>query len=193
MTLVSSSSSIDTSRRHARTVTLSPSTTSLLLPLPGQAPTFPVPAHYRWLRLLGPDQPRINQPHSNPSQPQTAMNFFKTKPRTPPDLVRSLKENLPKLDSAAPGGDVRRKVRAHVIIMRQLIDLHSRPTRRSRNPYSRSRRCCTAMVRPVSSLSDIAPYRPLVCIRNTRHPRPARTRDILVVAPPTSHYRPPPS
>ncbi|KAF8907811.1 Mo25-like protein [Hymenopellis radicata] len=37
------------------------------------------------------------------------MNFFKTKPRTPPDLVRSLRENLPKLDSAAPGGDVRRK------------------------------------------------------------------------------------
>ncbi len=40
------------------------------------------------------------------------MNFFKTKPRTPPDLVRSLRENLPKLDSAAPGGDVRRKVRS---------------------------------------------------------------------------------
>ncbi|KAF7792668.1 hypothetical protein EIP86_003765 [Pleurotus ostreatoroseus] len=31
------------------------------------------------------------------------MNFFKTKPRTPPDLVRGLRDSLQKLDSAPPG------------------------------------------------------------------------------------------
>ena len=38
------------------------------------------------------------------------MNFFKTKPRTPPDLVRGLRDALPKLDAGPPGGEVRRKV-----------------------------------------------------------------------------------
>jgi hypothetical protein len=37
------------------------------------------------------------------------MNFFKTKPRTPPDLVRSLRDAVPKLESAPPGSEARRK------------------------------------------------------------------------------------
>lgn len=37
------------------------------------------------------------------------MNFFKTKPRTPPDLVRGLRDAIPKLESSAPGGETRRK------------------------------------------------------------------------------------
>jgi len=37
------------------------------------------------------------------------MNFFKTKPRAPPDLVRSLRDALPRLEQGAPGGDTRRK------------------------------------------------------------------------------------
>ncbi|KAH8823117.1 Mo25-like protein [Flagelloscypha sp. PMI_526] len=37
------------------------------------------------------------------------MNFFKTKPRTPPDLVRGLRDAVPKLENSAPGGETRRK------------------------------------------------------------------------------------
>ncbi|PSR71484.1 hypothetical protein PHLCEN_2v12649 [Hermanssonia centrifuga] len=36
------------------------------------------------------------------------MNFFKTKPRTPPDIVRSVRDTLPKLESAPPG-DMRKR------------------------------------------------------------------------------------
>jgi len=37
------------------------------------------------------------------------MNFFKTKPRTPPDLVRGLRDAIPRLEMGAPGGETRRK------------------------------------------------------------------------------------
>ncbi|EKM77538.1 hypothetical protein AGABI1DRAFT_115118 [Agaricus bisporus var. burnettii JB137-S8] len=37
------------------------------------------------------------------------MNFFKTKPRTPPDLVRGLRDSIGRLESGPPGGDSRRK------------------------------------------------------------------------------------
>ena len=37
------------------------------------------------------------------------MNFFKTKPRTPPDLIRGLRDAIPKLESAPPGSEARRK------------------------------------------------------------------------------------
>lgn len=37
------------------------------------------------------------------------MNFFKTKQRTPPDLVRGLRDNILKLESSPPG-DARKKV-----------------------------------------------------------------------------------
>ncbi|KIK00639.1 hypothetical protein K443DRAFT_99901 [Laccaria amethystina LaAM-08-1] len=37
------------------------------------------------------------------------MNFFKTKPRTPPDLVRGLRDAIPRLETSAPGGETRRK------------------------------------------------------------------------------------
>lgn len=37
------------------------------------------------------------------------MNFFKSKPRTPPDLVRGLRDALPKLDAGPPGTESRRK------------------------------------------------------------------------------------
>lgn len=42
------------------------------------------------------------------------MNFFKTKPRTPPDLVRGLRDALPKLETAPPGGEARRKANEDV-------------------------------------------------------------------------------
>lgn len=38
------------------------------------------------------------------------MNFFKTKTRTPPDLVRSLRDAIPRLESGPPGGETRRRV-----------------------------------------------------------------------------------
>jgi calcium binding protein 39 len=38
------------------------------------------------------------------------MNFFKTKTRTPTDLVRGLRDNILKLESAPPG-EPRKKVR----------------------------------------------------------------------------------
>ncbi|KAI3614323.1 mo25 protein [Moniliophthora roreri] len=37
------------------------------------------------------------------------MNFFKTKQRTPPDLVRGLRDAIPRLESGAPGSETRRK------------------------------------------------------------------------------------
>ena len=40
------------------------------------------------------------------------MNFFKTKQRTPTDLVRGLRDNILKLESAPPG-EPRKKVRPH--------------------------------------------------------------------------------
>ena len=42
------------------------------------------------------------------------MNFFKTKPRTPPDLVRGLRDAVPRLEASAPGGESRRKVRGGI-------------------------------------------------------------------------------
>jgi len=43
------------------------------------------------------------------------MNFFKTKPRTPPDLVRGLRDAIPKLESAPPGSEARRKANEEVL------------------------------------------------------------------------------
>ena len=40
------------------------------------------------------------------------MNFFKTKQRTPTDLVRGLRDNILKLESAPPG-EPRKKVWPH--------------------------------------------------------------------------------
>lgn len=42
------------------------------------------------------------------------MNFFKTKPRAPPDLVRGLRDAIPRLESGAPGGETRRKANEDV-------------------------------------------------------------------------------
>jgi calcium binding protein 39 len=42
------------------------------------------------------------------------MNFFKTKPRTPPDLVRGLRDAIPKLESGPPGNESRRKASEEV-------------------------------------------------------------------------------
>ncbi|KAF8656647.1 hypothetical protein AX16_002452 [Volvariella volvacea WC 439] len=42
------------------------------------------------------------------------MNFFKTKPRTPPDLVRGLRDAIPRLETSAPGSEVRRKANEDV-------------------------------------------------------------------------------
>ncbi|KAF8625340.1 hypothetical protein AX17_006882 [Amanita inopinata Kibby_2008] len=37
------------------------------------------------------------------------MNFFKTKARTPPELVRGIRDAIPKLETSAPGSEGRRK------------------------------------------------------------------------------------
>jgi hypothetical protein len=42
------------------------------------------------------------------------MNFFKTRQRTPTDLVRGLRDNILKLESAPPG-EPRKKVRSCVL------------------------------------------------------------------------------
>jgi calcium binding protein 39 len=48
------------------------------------------------------------------------MNFFKTKPRAPPDIVRSLRDAIPRLENGAPGGETRRKVR--IILVGACLD-----------------------------------------------------------------------
>ncbi|KAI6026615.1 mo25 protein [Pisolithus microcarpus] len=42
------------------------------------------------------------------------MNFFKTKPRAPPDLVRGLRDVIPKLDAGPSGAESRRKASEEV-------------------------------------------------------------------------------
>ncbi|TDL20323.1 Mo25-like protein [Rickenella mellea] len=42
------------------------------------------------------------------------MNFFKTKQRTPPDLVRGLRDAIPRLESGVPGSETRRKANEDV-------------------------------------------------------------------------------
>lgn len=42
------------------------------------------------------------------------MNFFKSKPRTPPDLVRGLRDALPKLEAGPPTSEVKRKVGKYI-------------------------------------------------------------------------------
>ncbi|TEB27913.1 mo25 protein [Coprinellus micaceus] len=49
------------------------------------------------------------------------MNFFKTKPRAPPDIVRSLRDAIPRLENGAPGGETRRKAAEEVSKNLQLI------------------------------------------------------------------------
>jgi hypothetical protein len=51
-----------------------------------------------------------------PSPRSVAMNFFKTKQRTPTDLARGLRDNILKLESAPPG-EPRKKVRLYAILI----------------------------------------------------------------------------
>jgi len=44
----------------------------------------------------------------------TTMNFFKTKQRTPTDIVRALRDAIPRLESSAPGSEARRKANEDV-------------------------------------------------------------------------------
>ena len=41
------------------------------------------------------------------------MNFFKTKPRSPAELVRGLKDALNRVDAGPPGGEIRRRVSSY--------------------------------------------------------------------------------
>ncbi|KAF8586773.1 mo25 protein [Ramaria rubella] len=49
------------------------------------------------------------------------MNFFKTKPRSPAELVRGLKDALGRIDAGPPGGEMRR--RAHEDVSKNLAQL----------------------------------------------------------------------
>ena len=54
---------------------------------------------------------RSGSPTASVSVSLSTMNFFKSKQRTPPDLIRGLRDAIPRLESGAPGGEARRKVR----------------------------------------------------------------------------------
>lgn len=43
------------------------------------------------------------------------MNFFKSKAKTPPELIRSIKEAIVRLDSSNSGAEGRRKVRRPIL------------------------------------------------------------------------------
>jgi hypothetical protein len=80
-----------------------------------------------------------------------AMNFFKTKQRTPTDLVRGLRDNILKLESAPPG-EPRKKVRSCVLytevafIYPCLLPLPSpRPAKRLASTCNRLRVCSMVM------------------------------------------------
>jgi hypothetical protein len=74
-----------------------------------------------------------------------AMNFFKTKPRTPSELVRGLRDAILKLDGGQPGGDTRRKVQNYLSLSRftSFISL-TRLARISPRVLHRSRPSCLA-------------------------------------------------
>ena len=66
------------------------------------------------------------QPSTSSSHP-IPMNFFKTKPRTPPDLVRGLRDAIPKLESSPPGSEARRKAsksRFVIWLLATTVELH---------------------------------------------------------------------
>lgn len=74
------------------------------------------------------------------------MNFFKTKQRTPPDLIRGIRDAIPRLESGAPGSETRRRVRLPLsfssVSPSDLItpsSLQSRQMRNVQRIYSRSR------------------------------------------------------
>jgi hypothetical protein len=51
------------------------------------------------------------------------MNFFKTKPRTPPELVRGLRDAIPRMEQGPPGSETRR--RAHEEVQKNLQAIKS--------------------------------------------------------------------
>jgi hypothetical protein len=79
-----------------------------------------------------------------------AMNFFKTKQRTPTDLVRGLRDNILKLESAPPG-EPRKKVRSCVLYTEvAFIYMHvssppPRPAKRLASTCNRLRVCSMVM------------------------------------------------
>lgn len=97
--------------------------------------------------FLRPSRPFVRTPSSRRSD---AMNFFKTKQRTPTDLVRGLRDNILKLESAPPG-EPRKKVR-HLLPWLCVRHLHRRrcgplprPVKTSASTCNRSRACSMAM------------------------------------------------
>lgn len=76
------------------------------------------------------------------------MNFFKTKPRTPLDLVRGLRDSLPKLDSAPPGEPRKRVSTMHhsiKYVSSVLID-STRRVKKCRRTWLRLRGCCRVIL-----------------------------------------------
>lgn len=51
------------------------------------------------------------------------MNFFKTKQRTPTDIVRALRDTIPRLEASAPGSESRRKVCIHTSFIEITVDM----------------------------------------------------------------------
>ena len=80
------------------------------------------------------------------------MNFFKTKQRTPTDIVRALRDAIPRLESSAPGSEARRKVSVPVgIAKRLLLTTHYRRMRMFRSTFNRLRPSSSEMATPFQS------------------------------------------
>jgi hypothetical protein len=97
------------------------------------------------------------------SSPSDAMNFFKTRQRTPTDLVRGLRDNILKLESAPPG-EPRKKVRSRglyteaAFICTCLLPC-PRPVKRLASTCNRSRVCSMVMEVPLSTTPCRLPYK----------------------------------
>jgi hypothetical protein len=102
------------------------------------------------LLSLPPQPSTLRHRAHRPSSRSDAMNFFKTKTRTPTDLARGLRDNILKLESAPPG-EPRKKVRScavhiEVALIMGASSLPSpRPAKRLASTCSRSRVCSSAM------------------------------------------------
>lgn len=97
------------------------------------------------------------------SLPSDAMNFFKTKQRTPTDLVRGLRDNILKLESAPPG-EPRKKVRPYGLYTKAAL-IHAcflpspRPARRLASTCNRLRVCSMVMEVPFSTIPSRLVYK----------------------------------
>lgn len=122
---------------------------------------------------------RSGSPTASVSVSLSTMNFFKSKQRTPPDLIRGLRDAIPRLESGAPGGETRRKVRQRSVEGCWTTCSSSyRPMKKFLRTYSRLKQYCMAMEVCTKSIWSYNLTHSASIRSSTRTCCPTCTRDI---------------